>query len=107
MEDQEPIPYSVTVDREMCQTAAVCLAYNMYELDDEGKAVLLTKGGQSEEARALMLDRMEQTVTIDDLVNPDNKSPEEMRRLVLESAKICPFNAIIVKDSEGNIIWPI
>lgn len=107
MEDENGTPYSITIDREMCQTAAVCLAYHMYELDDQGKAVLLSNNGLTDEERADMDDAMEQTVLIDDLVNPEGKSPEEMRRLALESAKICPFNAIIVKDKDGNTLWPI
>ncbi len=99
-------PHSVMVDREMCQTAAVCLAYHLYELDDEGKAVLLTKNGQNSDDNTNVLRDLEGGVEIPNLANPDNVSPEEMRRLVLESAKICPFNAIIVKDAEGNILWP-
>ena len=51
------------------------------------------------------------TVLVESTSNPrkrfDEKSIEEMRELVLESAKICPFNAIIVKDAEGNVIWPL
>lgn len=104
--EEEGIPHSVTIDREMCQTAAVCLAYHMYELDDEGKARLLSKHGLTEADIADMEDTMLQTVLVDDLANPDEKTPEEMRKLVLESAKICPFNAIIVKDKDGKQIWP-
>lgn len=103
----ESVPFSVSVDREMCQTAAVCLAYHMYQLDDEGKAVLLTQNGlDSNNSDNPLVRDAEGTVAIDDLPNPDGKSPEEMRALVLESAKICPFNAIIVRDADGNIIWP-
>jgi ferredoxin len=90
----------------MCQTAAVCLAYHIYELDDEGKAILLAKNGLSDDDKATMEDTMEQTVIIDDLINPEGKTSEEMRALVLESAKICPFNAIIVRDEAGKILWP-
>jgi ferredoxin len=104
--EEEGVPYSVTIDREMCQTAAVCLAYHIYELDDLGKAVLLSKNGLTDDDRITMDDAMEQTVLVDDLVNPDGKSPEEMRKLVLESAKICPFHAIIVKDREGKTLYP-
>ncbi|HSI20997.1 MAG TPA: ferredoxin [Verrucomicrobiae bacterium] len=104
---EEATPHSVFVDREMCQTAAICLAYHMYELDDEGKAVLLTNNGQNSDDETNPLRDMEGEVAISDLVNPDGRTPEEMQRLVLESAKICPFNAIIVKDAEGNQIWPL
>jgi ferredoxin len=104
---EESQPFSVGVDREMCQTAAICLAYHVYELDDEGKAVLLTENGLNSDDPGNQLRDAEGFVNIADLVNPDGKSPEEMQRLVLESAKICPFNAIIVRDPEGNQLWPM
>ena len=104
---EETPAFSVGVDREMCQTAAVCLAYQMYELDDEGKAVLLTTNGQNSDTPGNPLADKEGFVNISDLPNPDGHTPEELQKLVLESAKICPFNAIIVKDAEGNILWPI
>lgn len=104
--DQQPLPATVMVDRDMCQTAATCLAYHVYELDDESKAVLLTKNGSNsdEPDNELAIDG---EVAIKDLKNPDNRSLEEMQALVLESAKACPFNAIIVKDADGNQIWPV
>jgi ferredoxin len=102
----EQIPHSISVDRDMCQSAATCLAFHMYELDDEVKAVLLTNNGlNSDEPRnPLVIGNGE--VLISDLLNPEGKTAEEMRALALESAKICPFNAIIVRDAEGSIIWP-
>ena len=104
--DDTPLPYSVGIDREMCQTAAVCLAYNMYELDDESKAVLLTQNGLNSDDpnNPLVSDTF---VNIEDLVNPDGKSLDELRALVLDSAKLCPFNAIILRDQEGKQIWPV
>lgn len=106
MEELSPeIPATVYVDREMCLAAATCLAYSIYELDDESKAVLLTKNGLNSDDPLNEL-AADGTVAIEDLVNPDSAGLEEMRALVLESAKSCPFNAIIVKDKEGNIIWP-
>lgn len=96
---------SVTVDREMCQTAITCLAFHVYELDDESKAVLLTKNGLNSDDYKNDL-APNGVVKIDDLLNTDGRSREEMQALVLESAKACPFNAIIVKDKDGNVIWP-
>lgn len=103
----EPTPASVGVDREMCQTAATCLAFHIYELDDESKAVLLTQNGSNSDDPKNPLATAEGFVQIEDLLNSENKSLEEMRAIVLESAKACPFNAIIVKDAEGKQIWPL
>ena len=100
------IPATVGVDREMCQSAATCLAWNIYELDDEAKAVLLTANGSNSDEPGNPQVIGEGFVKIEDLLNSDSKGLEEMREMVLESAKACPFNAIIVKDAEGRIIWP-
>ena len=100
-------PSSVAIDREMCLTAAVCLAYNIYELDDEAKAVLLTQNGLNSDDPTNVLATKDGYVKIEDLINPDSVSLEALRELVLESAKACPFNAIIVKDQNGKQIWPI
>jgi ferredoxin len=83
-----------------------CLAWNIYELDDESKAVLLTKNGSNSDEPSNPLTATDGTVLVKDLLNTDDVSLEEMQERVLESAKICPFNAIIVKDAEGNQIWP-
>lgn len=104
--NEEAVPFSIGVDREMCQTAAVCLAYRMYLLDDEGKAVLLTKNGQNSDDETNPMRDSEGFVNLTDLEDPDNHTPEELAALALESAKLCPFNAIIVKDKDGNVIWP-
>ena len=101
------LPTSVSVDREMCQSAATCLAYNVYELDDESKAVLLTRNGLNSDDPSNPLATAEGSVLIEDLVNPHSANLAEMRDLVLESAKACPFNAIIVRDAEGKILWPL
>ncbi len=104
---EEPKVASVRVDRELCQTAAVCLAYHIYELDDESKAVLLTKNGSNSDELSNVLTTEDGLVKVEDLLSPEGTlSKEEMQALVLESAKICPFNAIIVYDDAGNQIWP-
>lgn len=102
----EPIPATVTVDRMLCQTAATCLAYNIYELDDEARAVLLTNNGLNSDDPANPLSR-DGEVSVESLLNEDSVSLEEMRELVMESARACPFNAIIVKDEAGQILWPL
>ena len=101
------IPAIVGVDRELCQTAATCLAYQVYELDDESKAVLLTKNGLNSDDPENPLADAAGYVRLDDLINPNALSPERMQELAMESAKACPFNAIIVKDTEGNQLWPV
>ena len=106
MQPTDLTPASVAVDRDMCQTAAVCLAYNIYELDDESKAVLLTNNGSNSDEPGNPLVIGEGYVNVENLANPDKKSLEEMREMILESAKACPFNAIIVKNAAGEILWP-
>ena len=107
MEQIDETPYSVGVDRDMCQSAATCLAYQIYELDDESKAVLLTKNGLNSDDPSTPLASEDGYVKIDDLLNSQTNDLAEMRDLVLESAKACPFNAIIVKNAAGDVIWPI
>lgn len=104
--EQKPVITSVTVDRELCQSAATCLAWNIYELDDEVKAVLLTKNGSNSDEPSNILRTEEGEVLVSDLLNTDDVDLEEMRARVLESAQACPFNAIIVKDQHGDQIWP-
>lgn len=96
---------TVRVDRDLCQSAAICLAYHFYELDDETKAVLLTENGSNSDEPSNPLAKDGQ-VAIEDLLNPHGISREEMQALALESARACPFNAIFVTDAEGNQIWP-
>jgi ferredoxin len=103
--DTPPIAASLSVDRALCQSAAVCLAYAMYELDDEEKAVILTANGSNSDEPTNPLAQAGE-VKIEDLKNTANLSLEKLRELALESAKACPFNAIIVKDNQGRIIWP-
>jgi ferredoxin len=102
-----PRVQSVQVDRELCQSAATCLAWNIYELDDESKAVLLTSNGLNSDDIQNTLASPDGTVLVSDLVNEDNQSLTSMQEAVLESAKSCPFNAIIVRDDQGNQIWPV
>ena len=105
--EPDEIPATVRVDRDMCQTAATCLAWHIYELDDESKAVLLTNNGQNSDEPSNPLTTSDGEVKVEDLLNPSSVGLEEMRALVLESAKACPFNAIIVKDKSGKQIWPL
>ena len=95
---------SVGVDRDLCLTAAICLAYGMYELDDEAKAVLLTKNGLNSDDTTNPL-ATDGFVSVDTLKDPS--CGDELRQKVLESARACPFGAIIVRDAEGKQLWPV
>lgn len=99
-------PATVGVDRVLCQTAATCLAYSIYELDDESKAVILTKNGSNSDDPANDQATPDGFVKLEDIKETVPMSLEELQELVLESAKACPFNAIIVKDADGKQIWP-
>jgi ferredoxin len=68
----------VVVDKDLCIGSASCVAIapDLFELDDDGKAIV--KEGASYE----------------DVVQ------------VLDSAQSCPVDAIIVYDTDGNQIWP-
>jgi len=94
----------IKVDREACQTAAICLQYQlnpnelMYELNDDSIAVIKTKEG------ATPADA-EGWVKLEDVAGYDPQNPEKMRDIALDSAKNCPFNAILV-EVDGQIIWP-
>lgn len=97
---------SIYVDRDVCITAAVCLMYDFYELDDEGKAVLLTNNNDDSGNPDNVLLNGDGSVDIASLANSKGLSIAEMRELALESAKACPFNAIIVKNESGETVWP-
>lgn len=97
---------SLKVDRDACLTAATCLAYHFYELDDESKAVILTQNGSNSDDASNPETNLDGVVEIEKLPNPNNLSKEEMQKTALESAMCCPFNAIIAYDKEGNQIWP-
>lgn len=68
----------VRVDKEGCIGAGVCtaIASQSFELDEEGKAIIL-KG-----------------------IDQDNKEA------ILDAAKACPVAAIIIKDTKGNQVYP-
>lgn len=69
--------YKIKVDRELCIGAASCvaLAPEIFQLDNEGIAIITDPDGTLFEA-------------------------------LMDAAKSCPTNAIIVEDNEGNQVWP-
>ncbi|MDP3987831.1 MAG: ferredoxin [Candidatus Levybacteria bacterium] len=87
--------YKVKVDRALCIGAATCVAVSpkVFELDSEGKAVILKK---------------DQTKT-SDVVEYENIDDTEEN--ILNAAKSCPVDAIVIVevDDTGNEIkqvWP-
>lgn len=104
----------IRIDRDACQTAAICLQYQlaeteiMYELDDDSLAVIKTRDAADSnkpDAAAPLADA-EGWVDLKDVAGYDPANEEKMRTLALESAKNCPFNAIIVEDDNGAVVWP-
>lgn len=69
--------YRIRVDRDLCIGAASCvaLAPEIFQLDNDGIAIITNADGATVEA-------------------------------LLEAAKSCPTNAIIIEDPAGNQIWP-
>jgi len=104
----------IRVDRDACQTAAICLQYQlsetqiMYELDDDSLAVIKTRDGadSNKPDAALPLADAEGWVDLKDVAGYDASDEEKMRNIALEAAKNCPFNAIIVEDDAGTVVWP-
>lgn len=100
--DKEEPKIRVKVDREACQTAATCLMYQlkedceMYVLDDDSIAEIKTVDGQSVS---------DEWVELKNVAGYDPQKKDKMREIALESAKNCPFNAILVEE-DGKIIWP-
>lgn len=80
----------VRVDRELCIGAASCIALlpEVFELDEEGKAVIKKLAG----------DKTSEWTDYKDL-------PVEAK-LILEAARSCPTSAIFIEDDDGKQIYP-
>lgn len=90
------------VDKETCQSATTCIAFTfndavIYDLDDENKAEIVTSDDKKVQ---------DKWVDVKEIKSVDDKNIENAEKVVLESAKGCPFNAIEVQDDEGKVIWP-
>ena len=80
----------VKVDRDLCIGAASCIALlpEVFELDEEGKAVIKSlKGSKTSEW------------------TDGHDLPKDLQ-MVLEAARSCPTNAIIVEDDDGKQLYP-
>jgi ferredoxin len=80
----------VRVDRELCISAASCVALlpEVFELDSEGKAVMKQLTGEK---------TSEWT---------DYSKLSAEAQMVLEAAKSCPTSAIIIEDDQGKQVYP-
>ena len=82
----------IIIDRNLCIGAASCVvvAPEVFEMDDENKAVILLKGDKKEQDEAtkdqLMTDLDDETILL--------------------AAQSCPTQAIILEDEDGNRIFP-
>lgn len=92
----------IKVDREACQTAATCLMYRLaadqplFELDDDSIAVMHRADGNT----------TSDSVELTQLAGYDASKDKEMREKLIAAAQACPFNAIIVEDDDGTVLWP-
>ncbi len=82
----------IIVDRNLCIGAASCvvIAPEVFDMDDENKAVIKRKGGDKTQ----------------DAVEKNNLETELDDETILLAAKSCPTMAIILEDEDGNVIYP-
>jgi len=80
----------VRVDRDLCISAAACVSLlpEVFELDEEGKAIIKKIIGQADSEWT-------------DLKN----LPVDVQ-VIMATAKSCPTNAIIIEDDSGQQIYP-
>ncbi|MBU1038612.1 ferredoxin [Patescibacteria group bacterium] len=78
------------VDRDLCISAASCVALlpEVFELDDEGKALIKNLAGSK-------------TSDWTDL----KQLPADIQA-IMEAARSCPTDAIIIEDDNGQQIYP-
>ncbi|MFH1111614.1 MAG: ferredoxin [Patescibacteria group bacterium] len=80
----------VKVDRDLCISAASCIALlpEVFELDEEGKAVIKNKDGAK----------------TSDWTDYSKLSVDAQK--ILEAARSCPTNAVIIEGDNGKQIYP-
>jgi len=81
----------IIVDRDLCIGAASCVvvAPEVFEMDDENKAVIILKEGKNSGPA----DKSELLTDLDD-------------ETILLAAQSCPTKAIFLEDEDGNRIYP-
>lgn len=80
----------VKVDRDLCISAASCVAFlpEVFDLDEEGKAVM----------KKILGDPTSDWT--------DFKELSVEAQLIIEAAKTCPTSAIIIEDDNGQQVYP-
>ena len=80
----------VKVDRDLCIGAASCIALlpEVFELDEEAKAVIKRLTGDKNSDWA------------------EGKELSADAKMVLEAARSCPTNAIIIEGDDGKQLYP-
>lgn len=83
----------IKVDRDLCIGAASCIAVypEIFELDEENKAVILKKGGEKTS------DQTELT-----LLSCENVDDDQL----LLAAQSCPTAAIFLYNQDGQQVYP-
>jgi ferredoxin len=83
----------IKIDRDLCIGAASCVAVypEIYELDEEAKAVVLKKDG----------DKTSDYTSID-LLKCESIDDDQL----LLSAQSCPTGAIFLYDEQGTQVYP-
>ena len=68
----------------------------VFELDDDSIAVMNRSDGS----------QTSDWVELIDLAGYDAEQDKAMRDKLIAAAQSCPFNAIIVEDDDGQVVWP-
>jgi ferredoxin len=84
---------TLAIDRDQCIGAASCVAVypDVFEIDEEAKAVLKLKGGETTSERT-------------DIKALDVSSVDDDTLLL--AAQSCPTAAVYLYDEEGNQVFP-
>ena len=93
MKEEQKRIAKIVVDRSLCIGAATCLAMagDVFELDNENKAVIKRKGDKKDSGPALRKELESETITDVD---------------ILAAAQSCPTKAIMLFDEDDKQIYP-